>query len=200
MALRKIVTEGDPALSRVCRPVEIIDNKILKVDSFFNYQIDTVTLREVAKYIASHFKGVDKVLTVEASGIAFAVAVAFELGNVPIVFAKKSKTALTTDDLNYSAEVPSYTHNTINHIYVRQSFLKEGEKILIVDDFMAVGAASVGLVKICEQARAKVVGVGIGIEKDFQGGRKRIEALNIPVVSAARIIAFKDNKPIFKGE
>ena len=185
---------------KILKSGTVIDNKILKVDSFFNYQIDTVTLKEVAKYIASHFKDVDKVLTVEASGLAFATAVAFELGNVPVVFAKKSKTALTTDDLNYSAEVPSYTHNTVNHIYVRQSFLSEGEKILIVDDFMAVGAASVGLVEICKQAKAKVIGVGIGIEKDFQGGRKRIEELNIPVVSAARIIAFKDNKPVFKGE
>lgn len=178
----------------------VIDNKILKVDNFFNYQIDTVTLKEVAKYIASHFKDVDKVLTVEASGIAFATAVAFELGNVPVVFAKKSKTALTTDDKNYSAEVPSYTHNTVNHIYVRQSFLHEGEKILIVDDFMAVGSASIGLAKICEQAKAKVVGVGVGIEKEFQGGRKKLEELNIKVISAARIKEFKDNKPVFNQE
>lgn len=178
----------------------VIDNRILKVDNFFNYQIDTVTLREVAKYIASHFKDVDKVLTVEASGIAFAIAVAFELGNVPIVFAKKSKTALTTEDKNYSAEVPSYTHNTVNHIYVRESFLHPGERVLIVDDFMAVGAASVGLVEICKQAKANVIGVGVGIEKEFQGGRKRIEALNITVVSAARITAFKDNKPVFNQE
>ncbi|MCQ2796317.1 MAG: xanthine phosphoribosyltransferase [Bacilli bacterium] len=178
----------------------VIDNKILKVDNFFNYQIDTITLKEVAKYIASYFQDVDKVLTVEASGIAFAVAIAYELGNVPVVFAKKSKTALTTDDQNYSAEVPSYTHNTVNHIYVRQNFLHEGEKILIVDDFMAVGSASIGLAKICEQAKAKVVGVGVGIEKEFQGGRKRLEELNIKVISAARIKEFKDNKPIFNQE
>ncbi len=175
----------------------VIDNKILKVDNFFNYQIDIKILKEVAKYIASFFKGADKVLTIESSGIAFAIAVAYELNDIPVVFAKKSNSAITLKDDNYYADVPSFTHNTVNKVLVRKSFINKGEKILIIDDFMAVGSASVGLINICNQAGAKVIGVGVGIEKEFQGGRKKIEALNIPVVSAARILEFKDNKPIF---
>ncbi len=188
--------------NKILKSGKVIDNKILKVDNFFNYQIDTKTLKAVAKFIAQQFKKakVDKILTIETSGIAFAIAVAFELGNIPVVFAKKSKTALTNDDDNYVAEVPSYTHNTVNQVYVRQRFILPKERILIIDDFMAVGSASVGLCKICKDAHAKVVGVGVGIEKEFQGGRKKLKTLRVPVVSAARIVAFKNNKPVFSKE
>lgn len=179
---------------------KVIDNSILKVDSFFNYCIDIPMLRSVGKYIASHFKNVDKVLTIEASGIAFAVAVAYELGNVPVIFAKKSKTAVTSTDENYIAMVHSFTHGIDNNIYVSKRFLKENNNVLIVDDFLANGAASIGLVEICKQAKANVAGIGIGIEKEFQGGRKKLQDLGCKVISAARITAFKDNKPIFSTE
>ncbi len=185
----KILTEG-----------KVIDNSILKVDSFFNYCIDISMLRSVGKFIASHFKNVDKVLTIEASGIAFAVAVAFELGNVPVIFAKKSKTAVTSTDENYIAMVHSFTHGIDNNIYVSKRFLNENDNVLIVDDFLANGAASIGLVQICQQAKANVVGVGIGIEKEFQGGRKKLQDLGCKIVSAARITAFENNKPIFSTE
>lgn len=178
----------------------VIDNKILKVDNFFNYQIDTLTLKAVAKFIADHFKDVDKVLTVEASGIAFAIAVAFELGNVPVIFGKKSTSSLTVNDDNYICLIHSFTHGVDSHVYVRKEFLHPGERVLIVDDFLAVGNAAIGLINICQEAGVKVVGVGAGIEKEFQGGRKRIEALNIPVVSAARIVSFENNRPVFSKE
>lgn len=179
---------------------KVIDNKILKVDDFFNYQIDIFVLQEVAKFIASRFDHIDKILTLEVSGIAFAVAVAYEFGNIPVVYGKKVESSTTINDDNYICTVHSFTHNVDNHIFLRKSFLKPSERILIVDDFLAYGNAAMGLIDICKQAGATVVGIAAGIEKEMQGGRKRIEALNIPVISAARIIGFKDNKPIFSKE
>jgi len=186
--------------TKILQEGRVIDNSILKVDSFFNYQIDIKTLRAVGKYIASHFKNVDKILTIEASGIAFAVAVAYELGDIPVVFAKKSATSVTANDDNYIGKVHSFTHNKDNTIIVSKRFIKENDNVLIVDDFMAMGEASLGLIDIVKQAKANVVGIGIGIEKEFQGARKKLSTLGYKVVSAARIVEFKDNKPVFSKE
>lgn len=178
----------------------VINNEILKVDSFLNSQIDVKVLKEICAFFAKHFNKVDKILTIEASGIAFAIGVALTYGNVPMVFAKKSKTAVTADDEKYSSVVHSFTHNTDNHVYINKKFINPGENVLIVDDFLAEGNASLGLIDIIKQAGANPIGVAVAVEKEFQGGRKRISELNIPVVAAARIVAFKDNKPIFSKE
>lgn len=178
----------------------IINNSILKVDSFLNYRIDVKMLKAIAEFIAAHFPKVDKIITVEASGIAFAVAVAMECGNVPMVFAKKSPTSVTANDQNYSAKVYSFTHNTDNIIYIAKKYLNPGETVLIVDDFLAAGNASVGLVDICRQAHVNIAGVAVAVEKEMQGGRKKLEADGIKVCACARIVAFKDDKPIFSQE
>lgn len=186
--------------NKILLDAKVIDNKILKVDFFFNYQIDTKILKDVGEYLASKFKNVDKVLTIEASGIAFGIAVAYALGNVPVIFAKKSKTALTINDDNYICLIHSFTHGDDCHVYVRKDFLKPGDNVLIVDDFLATGNAAIGLLDILKEAKCNVVGLAAGIEKEMQGGRKRLEDLGVKVVSAARIKEFKNNKPVFSKE
>jgi len=174
--------------------------EILKVDSFINQQIDTALLNDISAYLAEPFKGVDKVLTVETSGIAFALGIAQHLGNIPVVFAKKSKSKIVDETNLYVAEVKSFTRGSVSKISVDRRFLLSGEKILLVDDFLAEGNASLGLYSMCLEAHCLVEGVAVAIEKSFQGGRARLEALSFPVRSAANIIGFKEGKVIFAPE
>lgn len=176
----------------------VIDNEIVKVDSFLNHQIDIQTLREFAQEVASEFKGkrIDKVLTIETSGIAVAYAVAEALGDIPLVFAKKSKSKTVGDDV-YKTSIKSFTRGIVTEVTVAQPYLKKGERVLLVDDFLAEGNAALGLVHICEQAEAKIVGVAVVIEKLFQGGRTRLEEKGVRVVAGASIRTFHDNKPVF---
>jgi len=175
----------------------ILDNEIIKVDSFINHQVDPKITNELAQYFVDEFKDtrIDKVLTLETSGIPIAYAVASILG-VNMVFAKKSKSR-TVDDNIYQEEVMSFTRGTVSNVTVSKNYILEGENILIVDDFLAKGNAAIGLINICKQAGAHPVGVCAAIGKSFQGGRDLIEAQGLKVVSGANIIAFKDNKPIF---
>ena len=176
----------------------IVNNDILKVDSFINHQIDVSLVRLIAKEINEEYKslGVNKILTIETSGIAFAYAVAEEMGNLPLVFAKKSKSATVGDDV-FKAEIKSFTRNISSIVTVRDKYLKPSDTVLIVDDFLAEGNASLGLIDMCKQAGAKVVGVAVAIEKGFQPGRKRLEKLGLKVYSAANVKAFVGNKPVF---
>ena len=175
---------------------QILNNDIIKVDSIINHQVDVMMTVEIAKEIKKEFPHVDKVLTIVTSGIPFAFALAEQYG-VQMVFAKKEK-AVTTDFANsYMEEIPSFTHGNVNQVTVDKRFIKPGEKVLIADDFLASGAASLGLVNIVKRAGAEVVGVTALIEKSFQGGRQKLEDLGIKVVSAANIIAFENNKPVF---
>ena len=176
----------------------IIDNDIIKVDSFLNHQIDINLMREFALGVKEFFNDVkvDKVLTIETSGIAVAYAVAEQFGNLPLVFAKKSKSK-TVDDNVYKASIRSFTRNIDSEVTISKSFLLEGENIVIVDDFLAEGNAASGLINMCREAGANVVGYATVIEKGFQGGRKKIEALGVDIFSGAIIKEFKDNKPVF---
>ena len=176
----------------------IINNDILKVDCFLNHQIDPLLIDDLALDIINFFKDkkIDKVFTIETSGIAIAYAVARVL-RVPIVFAKKSKSATVGNDV-YTTEIKSFTRNTISKVTVANKYLNEGENILIVDDFLAEGNAALGLIDLCNQGKANVIGFATAIEKGFQGGRKRIEEKGIKVYSGAIIKEFKDNKPVFE--
>ncbi|MCQ2798032.1 MAG: xanthine phosphoribosyltransferase [Bacilli bacterium] len=175
----------------------IINNDILKVDSFLNHQIDTAMVVRTSSYIAAQFEDIDKIVTVETSGIAYAIMVAMAYGNIPVVFAKKTKSAILDYSNAYHAEVKSFTRNTVSEISIDKRFIKEGERVLIVDDFLAEGNASVGLVNLCKDAKADVQGVAVIVEKRFQGGRDRLEAMGIKVVSCASIEKFENNKPVF---
>ena len=176
----------------------IINNDILKVDSFLNHQIDVSLTRALAKEIAELYKGlgVNKILTIETSGLPLSFAVAEEMGDLPLVFGKKSKSLIVGNDV-YKAEIKSFTRNINSTVTVAQKYLKPSDTVLIVDDFLAEGNASLGLLDLCNQAGAKVVGVAVAIEKGFQGGRNKLEALGLKVYSGANIKAFIDNKPVF---
>ena len=145
---------------------------ILKVENFLNHQIDTSIIRRIAQELKRRFEGeqVDKVITIEASGISIATLLG-DLYGVPVVFAKKGETANSTDD-KYMSEAYSFTHRRMNQVFISRPYLHAGERILIVDDFLADGQAVHALIDIVHQAGAKVVGIGIAIEKgQQQGGR-----------------------------
>lgn len=176
---------------------KIINEDILKVDSFLNHQIDPKTIRETAKLIVSRFPKADKVLTIETSGIVIAYAVSELMGDIPVVFAKKSKSAINDCSNVYTAEIKSFTRNTVSTVTVDRRFISEGENILIVDDFLAEGNAALGLIDIVKQGKGNVIGMSAAIEKFFQGGHEKIEAMGIPVYCPASIKGFKDKKVIF---
>lgn len=176
----------------------VIGNDILKVDSFLNHKIDVDLLKSFAKEVKKFFNKVkvDKVLTIEASGIAVAFAVCEAFDNIEFVFAKKSKSKIVDNEI-YTAKIKSFTKNTMTDILVEKQYLAKGENILIIDDFLATGSAGLGLIDICRQAGANPVGYATVIEKSFQGGRELIEKEGVRVFAGASIKAFKDNKPVF---
>ena len=173
---------------RILSDGRLLPGGILKVDSFLNHQMDPQLLQAMAREIKRLFADVrvDRVLTIEASGIAIAILAGLEFG-CPVVFAKKSKTKNLADTL-YTAEVPSFTHGNTNTVVV-----SKGENVLLVDDFLATGAALVGLRALVEQAGGTVVGAAVAIEKVFQEGGNRLRAEGMKVESLARIAAMDDS-------
>ena len=172
---------------RIAQDGVIKPGNILKVDNFLNHQMDVQLIDQIGHEFYSRFKncGITKVLTIESSGIALAYAVARAFG-VPFVFAKKSK-SLNVDADVYVAQVESFTHKCTNRVIVSKKFVTAGERILIIDDFLANGCALQGLISIVEQAGATVAGIGIAIEKGFQGGGDKIRTQGYPVESLAII-------------
>ena len=166
---------------------KIGEGNILKVDSFLNHQIDAQLLDEMGAEFERlyHDAGVTKILTIEASGIAIAIMAARHFG-VPLVFAKKNKTLNIHGDVYVSA-VESFTHKTTYNITVSKAFLNECDKVLIIDDFLATGNALIGLIDLCKQAGAEVLGAGIAIEKAFQDGGKQLREGGLRVESLARV-------------
>ena len=162
---------------------------VLKVDSFLNHQMDIGLMEEIGREFKRRFadKQITKVLTIEASGIGIAAFVAREFG-VPMVFAKKSKSINIEGDM-YVAEVESFTHGNKNQVIVSKKFLNAGERVLIVDDFLANGCALQGLISIVESAGAIVEGCGIVIEKGFQIGGRVIRNMGYRVESLAIVDA-----------
>lgn len=170
----------------------VLPGGILKVGNFLNQQIDTDFLRAMGEEIAELFAGcgVTKILTVEASGIAIAAAAGLAM-NVPLVFAKKHKTS-NVDGSIYSTVVHSFTHNTDYNVVVSRDYLRAGEKVLLVDDFLAAGNAFKGLIDLCRQAGAEVVGACAAIEKGFQGGGDELRAMGVRVESLAIVDSMDD--------
>ncbi len=164
------------------------EGNVLKVDSFLNHQIDVDLLEKMGKEWAKRFEGkpVNKILTLEASGIAVAVLAAKSFGNCPVVFAKKTK-SINIDGEVYTAEVESFTHKITSTVILRKQFLTSDDHVLIVDDFLANGCALKGLIQITEQAGAKVEGIGIAIEKGFQQGGRDIRSWGYQLESLAII-------------
>ena len=172
---------------------KVFEGDVLKVDSFLNHQIDTELLKWIGEEFRRRFDGfkIDKILTIEASGIAIASSVALCFG-VPLLFAKKSESVNVTGNKFFS-KVYSFTHKCWNTIYVSAEYLSKGERVLIVDDFLASGSAIEGLVDLVSQADAEVAGIGICIEKSFQDGGMKIRTRGYKLESLA-IIESMDNR------
>ena len=183
---------------KIVREGTVLPGNVLKVGSFLNQQIDTAFLKEMAKEAKRLFEGipVTKVLTVEASGIAFATAVAMEL-DVPMVFAKKHPSANVTGEQLF-APVYSFTHKTTYDIAVSRDYISKEDKVLITDDFLANGNALKGLIEIVIQAGATVAGCCAEIEKGFQGGGDSLRTEGYKVESLAGIEKMEDGKISFR--
>ena len=177
---------------RILEDGKIKPGGILKVDNFLNHQIDPSLLHSMAEEFARLYSGceITKILTIEASGIAIAVMAGYILG-CPLVFAKKSKSRNISDEL-WSTQVESFTHGNTNTVVVSKEYLTSEDKVLIIDDFLATGAALKGLIDLCSQAGAQVVGCGIAIEKEFQGGGNELRAQGIRIESLAKISSMGD--------
>ena len=172
---------------RIRRDGIIENGDVLKVDSFLNHQMDVELFAAMGREWARLFagEGVNKILTIEASGIGIACVAAQQFG-VPVVFAKKSRTKNIAGEV-YRTEVPSFTHGGVSNVIVSKRFLLPGDRLLLIDDFLANGAALEGLIDLARQAEATVVGAGIAIEKAFQSGGERIRAKGVRVESLARV-------------
>ena len=172
---------------RIQRDGIVREGNVLKVDSFINHQMDIPLFREMAKEWKRLFAGkpVNKVLTIEASGIGIAAVVASEF-NVPVVFAKKSM-SINLDYDNYETKIQSFTHKKIYNVIVSKKFLTAEDHVLIIDDFLANGCALMGLLDLAKEAGATVEGIGIAVEKGFQGGGDKLRERGFRVESLARI-------------
>ena len=177
---------------RIVKDGIVKEGNILKVDSFLNHQMDVTLFQQMGEEFKRRFadKEINKILTIEASGIGIACIVA-SCFHVPVVFAKKSK-SVNIDGAVYVAEVESFTHKCKNQVIVSKKFLHPEDKVLIIDDFLANGAALLGLIDLVCESGAELVGAGIAVEKAFQPGGDRIRARGVRVESLARIKSMDD--------
>ena len=172
---------------RIRKDGKIRGTDVLKVDRFLNHQMDVKLFAEMGKELKRRFAGseINKILTIEASGIGIACIVAQEF-DCPVIFAKKTQTK-NIDGAVYTSKVQSFTHGRIYDIIVSKEFLGPEDKVLIIDDFLANGAALEGLIKLVKDAGAEVVGAGIAIEKAFQPGGDMLRAQGVRIESLARV-------------
>lgn len=178
---------------RILKDGIVKEGNVLKVDSFLNHQMDIDLFNEMGREFKRRFEGVpiNKIITIEASGIGIACIVAQHF-NVPVVFAKKAK-SINIEGEMYVAEVESFTHKCKNQVIVAKKFITPEDKVLIIDDFLANGCALQGLISIVNDAGATVSGIGIAIEKGFQNGGKTIRNLGYKLESLA-IVKSMDGK------
>jgi len=174
---------------KIIKDGTVKEGNVLKVDSFLNHQMDIELFNEMGKEWKKRFEGknINKILTIEASGIGIACIAAQHFG-VPVVFAKKAKSINLEGDM-YTAEVESFTHKNKNQVIVAKKFLNEDDHVLLIDDFLANGCALQGLIQIVQSAGATVEGIGIAIEKGFQAGGRTIRNLGYQLESLAIIDA-----------
>ena len=182
---------------RIREDGKIKNTDVLKVDSFLNHQMDVQLFAEIGKEFRRRFEGceVTKILTIEASGIGIACVTALFFDNCPVVFAKKAKTKNLSADV-YTTQVESFTHGKVFDVIVSKDYLKPGDKVLIIDDFLANGAALTGLINLVKAAGAEVVGAGIVIEKAFQPGGDLLRKQGVRIESLARVGAMSETDGI----
>lgn len=182
---------------RIREEGKILPGPVLKVSSFLNHQMDPALIMELGKEIGRRYAdaGVTKILTIESSGIAIAIAAGFAM-NVPVLFAKKHRTSNVSGNL-YQTMVHSYTHGTDYTVVVERDYLLHGDRVLIVDDFLANGKAVEGLLDLITQAGAECAGAAVAIEKGFQEGGKALREAGLRVESLAIVTQMDENGIIF---
>jgi xanthine phosphoribosyltransferase len=182
---------------RILQEGQNLGGGILKVDSFVNHQVDPALMNQAGVVFADRFKDISatKILTAEISGIAPAVATGLHMG-LPVVYARKRK-PITMPDQVLLTLAPSHTKGRTVELIVSPEYLAGGERVLIIDDFLASAATIMGLVQLAEAAGALVVGIGVLIEKSFEGGREVLKALNVPVISLAAIKSMQGDEILF---
>lgn len=181
---------------RIKEDGQVRPGNILKVDSFLNHQLDVSLLEQLGKEFFERFKdkGITRILTIEASGIALA-CLAAQYFKVPVVFAKKAKSKNLDGEL-YTSTVHSFTYGKDFTVTLSKKFLTKDDTVLLIDDFLAVGKAMRGLIDICGQAEANIAGIGIAIEKGFQSGGKELREMGFDVYSLAIIDEMDDEGDI----
>jgi len=187
----------DGLKERIERDGRNLGGGILKVDGFINHQVDPALMDECGRALAERFAsaGATKVLTAEISGIAPALTTARYLG-LPVVYARKSK-PITMPDEVFLTLAPSHTKGRMVELIISPEYLAGGEKVLIIDDFLASGATILGLVRLAQAAGAVIVGVGTLIEKTFEGGRTALKVLGVPVHALVSITSMDDGRIVF---
>ena len=183
---------------RIRKDGKIKGGNVLKVDSFLNHQMDIKLFEEIGKEFKRRFADaeVNKILTIEASGIGIACVVA-QYFDVPVLFAKKNKTKNIAGDV-YTSQVESFTHGRVYDIIVSKEFLGKGDKVLLIDDFLANGKALEGLAKLVKDSGAELVGAGIVIEKGFQNGGQKIRDMGVRLESLAIVDSMTDDSLTFR--
>jgi xanthine phosphoribosyltransferase len=176
---------------------QVLNDNVLKVDSFLNHQIDPVLMMAMGEEFARLFAeaGITRILTIESSGIAPALTAGVKMG-VPVVFARKRRSAIMNDEV-YHTQVYSFTKQETNDVTVLKKFLPAGETVLIIDDFLANGEAALGLASLVQQANSSVAGIGIVIEKAFQNGSTKLKEAGYRVESLARIASLSGGQVSF---
>jgi xanthine phosphoribosyltransferase len=184
--------------NRIVQSGKYLGRGILKVDSFINHQVEPGLMDECGQEFARCFADVKptRVLTAEISGIAPAIMAGKYL-NVPVVYARKTK-PITMPDTVYLTVAPSHTKGVMTELIVSPEYLAHGERVVIIDDFLASGATILGLVRLAEAAGATLVGIGTLIEKSFEGGRSALEHLGVPIISLVTIDKMDENGFVFK--
>lgn len=182
---------------RILEVGAVVSDQVLKLDSILNHQVDPQLIMEMGKEFARLFAAnkPTRVLTVESSGIPIAYATAFTLG-VPLVFARRKKPVTMVENM-YVERVPSFTKGIVTDIMVSSEYLERGDRVLLIDDFIANGDAARGLIRIVERAEAELVGVGIAVEKAFQAGGSSLRERGIRVESLARIASLAGGRITF---
>lgn len=190
----------DQLKERILRDGKNLGDGILKVDGFINHQVDPVLMDACGKEFARRFSNINatKILTAEISGIAPALTTARHMG-LPVVYARKHK-PITMPDQVFLTLTPSHTKGRIVELIISPEYLAGGERVLIIDDFLATGATILGLVRLAQTAGAKIVGIGALIEKTFEGGRDVLASLDVPIESLAMIEAMEEGKITFKDD
>ena len=183
-------------IDKIKNEAYIIDNRIIKVDHFINHMLDSKLVFEIGKEFSKRFEGVTKILTIETSGIPYALATSFYYDFIPVVFAKKIRGAQSSENV-FTSSVFSYTKQVKSNISVDKNFLSKDDSVLIIDDFLATGEATRGLIHLVKQSGAKIVGVGVVIEKAYEKGRESMEQEGIDVYALARVLEIKKNKLVF---